>query len=161
MRAELATPEAVYAEFTKAATGSVQRVQEFTVSMKDPGLQEALQYAKKSKEEKPEGVVGWLAAQHEDWLKEPVALGGQGIKREDGIVKVEPGMEDGGFSSGGGVGGSSEEIVEAFKAQNSNLQAVIENVKDIIVSCDLLFWLILEAKLTDHTAIADEYDILY
>ena len=117
MRSELPSPEIVYAEFAKAATAAVKNVQDFSANVKDSASQEILQRARESKEANDEGVVGWLVAQHEDWLDKPVTLGKSTV--DDDFIKIEP------EEVAQTPVLSKEEAVEAFKRSNPGANVII------------------------------------
>ncbi|MCJ1327584.1 hypothetical protein MMC10_004255 [Thelotrema lepadinum] len=119
MRSELSSPETVYVDFAKAATGAVDNVRDFTTAVRDPAIQELLVHVKQIKEENPEGVVGWLATQHEDWMDKPVSLGtGLDIKREEGLKGVGEGTR--------GEEETREEALERFKSKYPKIKVEVE-----------------------------------
>ena len=120
MRSELSSPETVYADFAKAATGAIDNVRDFATVVRDPAIQELLVHVKEIKEENPEGVVGWLATQHEDWMDKPVSLGvGMDIKREEGLNATGEETKD--------EGETKEEILERFKNRYSKIKVDIDD----------------------------------
>ena len=126
MRSELSSPETVYVDFAKAATGAVDNVRDFTTAVRDPAIQELLVHVKQIKEENPEGVVGWLATQHEDWMDKPVSLGtGLDIKREEGLKGVGEGTR--------GEEETREEALERFKSKYPKIKVEVEGGHQIKV----------------------------
>ena len=129
MRSELSSPETVYVDFAKAATGAVDNVRDFATAVRDPAIQELLVHVKEIQEENPEGVVGWLATQHEDWMDKPVSIGvGTDIKREEGFNATEE-TKDGEETK--------EEILERFKSKYPKIRVDV-NDKGTIKVCSYL-----------------------
>ena len=150
MRSELSSPETVYAELARAATGAVNNVQDFAAAIRDPALQGLLTHAKESKDENPEGVAGWLATQHEDWL-DPVSLGVETkIKIEDGLDGIGA-MEEKGWSK--------EEVVEAFKKAHPTVNVEIEAGGEIKVCRRYIYEFVYDAKRTGLPTFACEDNI--
>ena len=121
----------------------MSNVREFQRSVRDPELQEVLQYAKESKERNSEGIMGWLAAQHEDWLEQRPATAtatatgklGEGLMKSewDGVFKIEDvGGEGEGKGDAGGAGkeGTVEEIVEGFRSRHPGVEVVVEGERE-------------------------------
>lgn len=110
-------------------------MRDFAKSAREPDVRVALERAKVSKAEHPEGVIGWLAAQHEDWLERPVAvsrLAREEIKRE-GSIKVEEIVEGKEAESEG-----REEVVEGFRKRNPGMEVGVE---EGVIKVSYVLWL--------------------
>jgi hypothetical protein len=62
------SPDARFAAFTKAVNDAQVSVAQFAELMKDATSQEVLEYAKKSREERPYGIKPWMHSEHPDWF---------------------------------------------------------------------------------------------
>ena len=78
------SPETFYSRFVHVATNTAKDIQEFSNLIKGDRSQEVLKKAKKSRDEHPEGIRGWMVNEHPDWLE---------IKSEDVILDPVVGNE--------------------------------------------------------------------
>ena len=104
------------------------------MAVRDPALQEILEHVKARQEHDPEGIMGWLAAQHDDWAEREVTAG---VKSEGTayLVKIED-LDDGERVAKADRESEStrEDVLEGFKSRHGNLEIVADGDGDIKVS---------------------------
>ena len=71
MHADHPSPETVYDELSKAATGAVDHIHRFSELLRDERSQDILYHARETWSRKGDGVMNWLVSHHADWLDKP------------------------------------------------------------------------------------------
>lgn len=125
VRVNYASPEIVYAEFSKAATGAVANVRDFTSLMRDPMSQDIHAKAKESESQNSDGIMDWLVSQHADWMDEPE------VTEDDRKIKDEIEAD----KRPKGVGEGVEQDVETFKKMHPKVEVKLEANKQSIRVC--------------------------
>ena len=115
LQAEHASPELLYADFAKAATGAARGLQDFTALMRDAQSNEIRAWVKERTDSSDDGIVNWLVTQHPDWLQRPVLSPRGPPKAEEGEQRVK--------KVGEGVEEDVKEFVEAHPGTSVHLDA--------------------------------------
>ncbi|MCJ1467629.1 hypothetical protein MMC07_006254 [Pseudocyphellaria aurata] len=68
------SPEALYGNFSRAATGAFKDIEEFSGIIDDPRNRSILERARISRAENSEGITGWKVTEHKNWLDMPMKL---------------------------------------------------------------------------------------
>ena len=126
MHAEHPSPETVYVEFSKAATGAVDRIQIFSELLRDGKTQDILAQAKEKSSQDGDGVMNWLVSQHADWLEKP-ALDSDMPIRDDKVGEVQ---DDASRKQ-------PAEILQAFKDAHDDAGVEIGSDGNSIKVCEL------------------------
>ena len=128
MRADHASPESVYAEFSKAATGAVANVRDFSSLMRDSKTQEIRAKAKESEAQNSDGIMDWLVSQHADWMDEPE------VTEEDRKIREKADKAEA-DTRPKVVGEGVEQDVETFKKKHPGVDVKLEANKQSIRVC--------------------------
>lgn len=62
------SPEALYANFSRAAVGAFKDIKDFSKLIEDSRNRDILNRAKESRAESSKGITGWRVTEHNDWL---------------------------------------------------------------------------------------------
>ena len=78
-------PDHLHSNFSRAANGAAQAIQNFTQLVEDSKTKKVMEKAKESMEKNGEGITGWKVTEHEDWLDIKVD-GNDDVDEEEGIT---------------------------------------------------------------------------
>ncbi len=123
IHAEPSSPETLFAEFHKAATGAVNNVKHFKALIQDQDSQQVLLRARESKAKNADGIQNWLVSQHADWLDVPLVRGAKELKIEEEEKESTPVEIANDYVSS---------VVQAFKELNTSPEINVNEERRII-----------------------------
>ena len=82
-------PDHLHSNFSRAANGAAQAIQNFTQLVEDSKTKKVMEKAKESMEKDGEGITGWKVTEHEDWLD--IKVDGNDDVDEDEEITAEVG----------------------------------------------------------------------
>ena len=146
MRSTGASPELIYAEFAKAATGAVNNTREFATMMKTKTSQDILLEARKSRLNDDKGIHAWLSDEHEGWTERPLLVGmAKELDYDAQHMNLTP-----------------EQAVDAFKQAHSDMDlsiSLIENEILVEALCSKFFLLADSNSIRTHQLIFSSVSI--
>ena len=123
-------PDHLHSNFSRAANGAAQDIQNFTQLVEDGKTKKVLEKAKQSMEKNGEGITGWKVTEHEDWLD--VKGDGNDDVDEDEEITAEVG--DGSSME------STNMALDRFRSVHAGIEASLdESSRTVTVSCSCAF----------------------
>ena len=123
-------PDHLHSNFSRAANGAAQAIQNFTQLVEDGKTKKVMEKAKESMEKNGEGITGWKVTEHEDWLD--IKLDGNDDVDEDEEITAEVG--DGSSME------STNMALDRFRSVHTGIEASLdESTRTVTVSHSCAF----------------------
>ena len=123
-------PDHLHSNFSQAANGAAQAIQNFTQLVEDSKIKKVMEKAKESMEKNGEGITGWKVTEHEDWLD--IKADGNDDVDEDEEITAEIGA--------GSSMESTNMALDRFRSIHAGIEASLDEItRTVTVSCSCAF----------------------